>query len=332
MTDNRARVLVTGGAGFIGGRVVRRFEAEGCRVLVLDPKGGRDGQPVAGDLIALDAASPRAVRAVRLFSPHLVVHAAAQTRVGSSLGDPVGDARTNILGTVRMLEAAQAASSRGFVFLSSAAIYGEPLQLPIMENHPTRPQSPYGLSKLAATRYVDYYRAAGLLPTLSLIPANVYGPGQPAGDDGAVVPAFMRAAAAGQPLPLEGDGAQTRDFVYIDDLVEAVWLSWRWLQEAGGGLEEEVAATGDTGVSDLGVAFTGRLNLGTGLETTIAHLADLVERAGGRPLGRIPRPPQVGAIRRSSLNPVLARRVLGWSPVVALAHGVERTYRAWRGS
>ena len=326
-------ILITGGAGFIGRHLVRRFTAEACRVMVLDLRTCPAEDFPPADLLQLDVAGPAAERAVRLFNPHLVIHAAAQTRVAHSLTDPTGDARTNILGTIRMLEAARSGGARGFIFFSSAAIYGEPLDLPMTEEHPTRPLSPYGHSKLAATGYVDYYREKGLLPALTLIPANVYGPGQPTGKDGAVVPAFVAGAAAGQPLGVDGDGTQTRDFVYVDDLVEAVWLAWSRLQAAPPRVGEEVAAAGEpvpaVERSAFGFAFHGRLNIGSGRETSITDLAALVERVAGKTLGRTYRPEPAGSIKRSALNSCLARGVLDWTPAVSLAEGVERTYRAF---
>lgn len=335
----RPRAVVTGGHGFIGAWVVRRLAAEGCRVLIVDH---RDAAPASSpeiDSVAADIASPEAARAVVAFEPELVVHAAAQTRVSRSVAEPAEDARVNVGGTVAMLEAARQARSRGFVFLSSAAIYGEPGRLPLRESHSARPLSPYGLSKLAATTYVDYYRSAGLVPALALIPANAYGPGQEVGSDGAVVASFMRAAVAGEPLTLAGDGTQTRDFVYVEDIVEAIWLAWRWL-EAGAELAEgvrgagrEAAASADPEVaaaSDGVSAALGSFNLGTGVQTRIADLAARVEVASGRKLGRVAVPSRPGDIRRSCLDPALARATLGWSAAVGLDEGLARTFAWWQ--
>jgi UDP-glucose 4-epimerase len=316
-------VLVTGGCGFIGSHVAERFSAEGFQVLTLDIESGTEagvpcGRPahsVASRLVA-DVASPQAAREVVRFRPDLVVHAAAQTRTGRSITDPVGDALTNIVGTLRMLEAARSAGTRAFIFISSAAIYGDPPMLPLTEDAPHRPLSPYGVSKLAATNYVSCYRQAGFVPALSLIPANVYGPGQQAGEDGAVVPGFMRQALRGESMTIEGDGSQTRDFVYVEDLVEAVCLAWRWLGDGGG------RAAGAP------VAF----NIGTGRETSISRLADLVEKTIGRQLGRTYRPARSGDISRSSLSPRLAARHLGWRPGVGLEEGLRRTYEWWAAS
>ncbi|HCJ11347.1 MAG TPA: UDP-glucose 4-epimerase, partial [Clostridiales bacterium] len=240
MTGNPRRVLVTGGRGFIGRHIAARFAGEGAGVLVLDTAPEAPPEEPAAEVpfgrwqksrpsfslhhletARLDVATAEAEDAVVSFSPDLIVHAAAQTRPPRSVADPFDDSRTNVLGTLRMLEAARTVGVKGFIFISSAAIYGDSSVLPLTEDAPHRPLSPYGVSKLAATNYVSYYGRAGLLPALSLIPANVYGPGQQAGEDGAVVPAFIRAALRGEPVTIEGDGSQTRDFVYVQDVARA---------------------------------------------------------------------------------------------------------------
>ncbi len=349
----KPRAVVTGGHGFIGSHIVSRLLDEGLEVLVLDlrvePPAWLSGRERGWRVQALDITTAAAERAVIDYRPHLVVHAAGQVRVGQSLADPIGGAGANVIGTLRMLEAARAAGASGLVFFSSAAVYGEPLELPTPESHPTRPLSPYGVSKLAAMSYVEYYRRAGLLPAATLIPANVYGPGQEAGTEGSVVAAFMAAAVAGSPLHFEGDGRQTRDFVYVGDVVEAVWLTWRHLATAGGAWPEdagegrrEAAATADHGRAPApgspdGPAPTppapGReatFNVGTGVETSVADLADLIERALGRGLGRVTHPARAGDISRSSLLPRLAQTTLGWQPRVNLPEGLALTL-AWLG-
>jgi UDP-glucose 4-epimerase len=316
-------VVVTGGRGFIGSHIVKRFEDEGFEVLVLDTAGESP----------LDVTAERAFEAVKAARPLLVIHAAAQTHVARSLADPVGDVRVNVAGTVAMLEAARQAGAVGFIFLSSAAAYGNPITVPVPESHPHEPLSPYGLSKLAAMRYVQYYRRAGLLPTANLIPANIYGPGQQSGGDGAVVPVFMQAAVRGEPIRIEGDGTQTRDFLYVEDLVESVWLAWRWLCADRGSLRE-VAAAGATACDGTGgprsVTHTpATFNIGTGVETSVVELARAVERVTGRSVSRESHPPRPGDITRSCLDPTLARRVLGWVPGTDLEVGLTKTHKWW---
>jgi len=312
-----------GGRGFIGSHVVKRFEDEGFEVLVVD---------TAGEF-PLDVAGKRAIEAVKAARPLLVIHTAAQTRVARSLADPLGDSRVNVVGTVAMLEAARQAGAAGFIFISSAAVYGNPTTVPVPESHPHRPLSPYGLSKLSAMRYVQYYRQAGLLPTASLTPANVYGPGQQSGSDGAVVPVFMQAAVGGKPIRIEGDGTQTRDFVYVEDLVESVWLTWRWLCADRGSLQE-VAAARATVCNGVGAVTPAThapatFNVGTGVETSVAELARVVEEVTGRRLAREHHPPRPGDITRSCLDPTLARRVLGWTPRTDLQAGLAQTFEWW---
>jgi len=323
LTETRPRAVVTGGRGFIGSHIVKRFEDEGFQVLVLDTVGESP----------LDVTGEGALEAVKGARPVLVIHAAAQTRVSRSLADRLGDARVNVVGTVAMLEAARQAGAAGFIFISSAAAYGNPITVPVPESHPHEPLSPYGLSKLAAMRYVQYYRRAGLLPTVSLIPANVYGPGQQSGGDGAVAPVFMQAAIRGEPIRIEGDGTQTRDFLYVEDLVESVWLAWRWLCADGGGLRK-VAAAGATPCDCAGGVTSAThapatFNIGTGVETSVDELARVVERVTGRSLAREKHPPRPGDITRSCLDASLARRLLGWVPATDLEVGLTKIHKWW---
>jgi len=316
--DGRPRAVVTGGLGFIGSHLLDRLEAEGFRLLAIDT----DGEPRPGptrEWLPASVTDPPAARAVERFRPRLLVHAAAQTQVARSVSHPLDDARTNVMGTLLMLEAARAAGVRGFLFISSAAVYGAPECLPVPESHPRRPLSPYGLSKLAATSYVEYYGRAGLLPAGTLIPANVYGPGQTTRSEGAVVPHFLAAALSREPLHIDGDGRQTRDFLYVDDLVEAVWLAWQWLER--GGLDRTPGAAG---------VPTATFNIGTATETSIACLADMVESVSGRPLPRMTCPPRPGDIARSALDSRRAWATLGWKPQVALADGLRVTCDWWR--
>lgn len=325
MKAQAGRAVVTGGHGFIGLWVVERLLAEGFKVLVVDRAGGPDA---GHDAVLADITTDAAARALVSYGPSVVVHAAAQTRPALSVADPLADAQANILGTVRMLEAAREAGVTAFLFLSSAAIYGEPATLPIPESQPPRPLSPYGLSKLAATRYVDHYRDAALLQAASLIPANAYGPRQPSGTDGSPIAAFMQAAVRDQPIEVHGDGGQTRDFVYVEDVVEAVWLAILWLTSGEGGWQRSEGAGPGPG-PDRAWEFPARFNVSTGTETSISDLVSYVERASGRALRRLPGPARPGDIRRSCLDPSRARRALGWVPRVTLDEGLAHTYAWW---
>jgi UDP-glucose 4-epimerase len=252
--------------------------------------------------------------------------------VARSIKDSCRDAEVNVTGTLRMLEAGRKVRSEAFVFLSSAAVYGEAQELPVTENHPARPPSPYGLSKLAAMRYVEYYRASAFMPTATLIPANVYGPGQLAADDGDVVAAFARAAVRGEPIQIAGDGSQTRDLIYVGDLVDAIWTAWAWLRAEATGTAE-VAATREEGIdSQHSTRLPGSdatFNASTGTETSIGELPDVIEKAAGCRSARLRLPSRTGDIARSRLSPERARAVLGWSPRVSLSEGLSRTLAWW---
>lgn len=351
---NRKRAVVTGGLGFIGAHVAERLVAEGYRVLVIDapPEDSAGGLGAAGDMGAargigdvalVDVATADAQRVVEAFRPALVVHAAAQTSVAQSVADPVGDTVTNVTGTVHMLEGARRVGAAGFIYLSSAAIYGEAIATPIDEGHPTQPLSPYGISKLAATRYVQHYRATGRLATAALIPANVYGPGQSAvAEGGPVVAAFVRAAALGEPLQIAGDGEQTRDLLYVDDMVQAIWQVWHRLAAGSSSAVREVAATQGPKAEDSTSAprscstalfspgSDATFNISSGRETSINQLAATVERAAGRPLTCLRLPARPGDIDRSCLSSQRAERVLGWRARVDLGEGLARTLAWWR--
>lgn len=299
------RVLVTGGAGFIGSHVARALLAAGHQVTVLDDlsSGCASNVPPGAGLVEGDIRSPDLAAVLSRVRPDGVVHCAAQVSVGASVEDPLNDMERNITGTARLLVAGAAAGVRSFVYASSAAVYGTPEKVPISEGHPTLPLSPYGLSKLTAERYVRLLGAQLGLKWVCLRYANVYGPGQRASGDGAVVPAFLEAFAAGRDPIIHGDGEQTRDFVYVTDVARANLL----------------ALTGRT---------TGVFNVGSGTAVSINALW----KAGAALMGwnRPPvyGPPRPGDIRDSVLSPVAAASELGWAPAITLEDGLRRTVAA----
>jgi UDP-glucose 4-epimerase len=294
------RALVTGGAGFIGSHLVDALLARGDEVTVVDHlrnrpnlAGAAAAHLVEGDVCRVGAM----VEAFAAARPEVVFHLAAQIDVRRSVADPAIDAFVNIGGTATVLEAARRAGARRVVLASTAGVYGEPVARPTPEDAPPAPLSPYGAGKAAAERYVELFSRLYGLSGVSLRMSNVYGPRQSPGGEAGVIAIFCGAAARGEPALLFGDGRQTRDFVYVGDVVAAF------------------LAAGDSAVQ-------GALNVATGRETSLLELASALRldaRAG---------PARLGEIRRSCLDPSLAARELGWRAATPLAAGLEQTLAA----
>jgi UDP-glucose 4-epimerase len=298
------RVLITGGAGFIGSHLVDTLLDRGAEVSMADHL-HRSPKPWFGEALLRGAhlyvADLRDLPALRpafaAARPEVVLHLAAQVDVRQSVADPSFDAQVNVAGTVSVLEAAREIGARRVVMASTAAVYGDPRDIPTSEMAPIAPLSPYGTSKAAAEWYLGQYRRLHGISTLALRMANVYGPRQdPLGEAG-VVSIFSGLAASGGRATIFGDGRQTRDYVFIDDVV-AAWLA---------------AAASDV---------TGALNISTGIETSVRELAEELDLAYDFAPGR------VGEIERSCLDPSAAAEQLGWHPAVPLAAGLRRTLGA----
>ena len=298
------RILVTGGAGFIGSHWVDRFVAEGHEVWALDNlrSGSRDNLNPEARFVQLDLKDERLAQEVARIRPEAVFHLAAQIDVRVSCADPVFDATENILATLRLLEAGLAHGMGFFGFASSGgAIYGEAAG-PQPETHPETPLNPYGVAKLAVDKYLHAYGEQRGLKSASLRFANVYGPRQGAKGEAGVVAVFAKRLRDGQAPLINGDGLQTRDFVYAPDLAEAASL---------------VLRKGATGV----------YNLGTARETSVLDLARGLCAAAGFDPSRIQHGPAIaGEQRRSVLDPSKAARELGWVAGTRLAEGLPLTY------
>jgi UDP-glucose 4-epimerase len=299
------RSIVTGGAGFIGSHVVDRLVAAGHHVTVLDDlsTGRRENLPPGVELIEADISTPAVPGLIAELRPDLVVHAAAQASVTASMEDPVRDAQVNVLGTLRVLEGLARASCPRLVYVTTGgALYGDPVRLPCREDDPIRPLSPYGLSKWTAERYANLLAGQATLVSLRL--ANVYGPRQLGGGEAGVVSVFIDRMLAGGPIEIHGDGEQTRDFVFVGDVVDAV----------------DAAVT---------TRRSGSYNVGTGVATSINELYErLASIAGYRGAVRHAEP-RPGDVRHSRLDPGAAGRELGWTAATTLEAGLAATYRSW---
>jgi len=300
------RILVTGGAGFIGSHVVEAYLAAGHEVLVVDSlsSGKRGNLPSKARFEELDLRDKGLAGLCGKFRPQVVCHQAAQVDVRRSVADPVFDAEVNILGMLNLLDAARAGGATKFVFASSGgAIYGEQAVFPAPETHPQSPCSPYGVSKLAGEKYLGYYRQVYGLPFVALRYANVYGPRQDPFGEAGVVAIFASKLLRGEQPVINGDGLQTRDYVFVADVARANLLA----------LRPEVS---------------GAFNIATGRETTVVELFQELRRLIGSECPEAHGPAKAGEQRRSVLDARLAAGRLGWRPEVDLSQGLAQTV-AW---
>jgi UDP-glucose 4-epimerase len=308
------RILVTGGAGFIGSHAAALFAAAGDHVTVLDDlsSGRRENIPTAAEFLPLDVRSPDAARAVRDGRFDVVCHFAAQMDVRRSVADPVHDARINIEGSLNLLEAVRAAGGSARVVFASTggAIYGDLAEPPTAEQAAKDPQSPYGVAKLAVEHYLAYYGRVHGLQSIALRFSNVYGPRQDPHGEAGVVAIFCERLLHGEPLTVYGDGRQTRDYVFVGDVARAVQLGAR------------------AAVPPAGTVDARAFNIGTGVETDVLTLAKTLAAAAGAPPRIAHAAERPGEQRRSAVRIDAAARALGWRPEVALEQGLQQTF-AW---
>jgi UDP-glucose 4-epimerase len=299
------RVVVTGGAGFIGSHVVDALIDRGDAVTVIDDLSGGRRQHVnpAALFRKLDVRHPDAAALVREQAPDAIVHHAAQMSVGRSVREPLFDADVNVSGSLRLLEAARDTNSR-FLFASSGgALYGDTDVLPTPEGHPTWPISPYGVSKLAFEHYLHCYGIEHRLPYVVLRYANVYGPRQSAEGEAGVVAAFCVRLLAGRQPVINGDGLQTRDYVHVQDVVSANLIA-------------------------LDHGESGHFNVGTGRQTNVVELFWTLTGVLGTEGAEVHGPARPGEQRRSALDCRLIGDALGWKARVDLQAGLADT-AAW---
>jgi UDP-glucose 4-epimerase len=301
------RVLVTGGAGFIGSHIVDRLIGDGHTVTVVDNlSAGREANVNrAATLRVCDLRSPRLYGVVADARPDAVIHVAAQAAVARSVVDPPFDASVNVVGTLVLLEASRRAGVQRIIYTSTGgAAYGDTDVLPTPEDHPTRATSPYGVSKVTVERYLECWAGLTGGQTLSLRLANVYGPRQnPLGEAG-VIAIFCYRLLRGEPCVVNGDGEQTRDYVYVRDVADA-------------------AARALARPEAPGVA-----NIGTGVQTSVNELYRRLAKAARVQRPAVSGPARPGEQRRSVLDAGRAKVLLGWTPATPLDEGLSLTW-AW---
>lgn len=302
------KVLVTGGAGFIGSHLVDRLILEGHDSVVVDNlvTGKRRNINRGARFYKMDVQSWRLERVFRNERPNVVMHLAAQMDVRKSVEDPMFDAQVNVLGTLNVLQQAVKHGVRKVIFSSSGgAIYGEQETYPAPETHVLRPLSPYGLSKLCGEQYLSYFQRVSGLQAVSLRYANVYGPRQDPEGEAGVVAIFIQKMLNNEQAVINGNGRQTRDFVFVDDVVEA-------------------------NLAMMGQETQGTYNVGTGVETSINDLYRILVQHTGSTCKEMHGPAKKGEQARSVIDCTKLRQEVSWEPKADLSEGLKKTVEYFR--
>ncbi|MEW6553671.1 MAG: NAD-dependent epimerase/dehydratase family protein [Actinomycetota bacterium] len=313
---DRLRIVVTGGAGFIGSNLTDTLLAEGHAVTVVDNLSTGKFDNLMGvkdaakenrfSFLHTDIRDDALAAAFKGKEQDAVIHLAAQPDVRISVKNPVMDADINVLGTINVLQMAAESGVKRFINTSSGGcVYGEPDTIPVSEEFPRRPDSPYGVSKLVAEEYIRYYERARGISCCTLALGNVYGPRQNAFGEAGVVAIFIGKMLAGEDCTIFGDGEQTRDFVFVEDVVDA----YRAALSNGGG------------------EF---MNIGTGIQTSVNQLYRGIADIMGWEAAAVYEPPRTGELDHIALDASKAARVLGWTPRTSLQDGLARTVEWYR--
>jgi len=298
------KVLLTGGAGFIGSWVGEALIADGNEIFIIDDlsTGKIQNIPKDANFVKADIKDrDRLEKIFEDFKPEVVNHHAAQMNVRNSVEDPIFDAQVNILGTINLLELSIQHEIKKFMFASTGgAIYGEPEDIPCIEDTLPAPVSPYGISKYAVEQYLNYYKAVHGLSHVVLRYSNVYGPRQNPHGEAGVVAIFCDRIKYGNPCEIFGDGKQTRDYVYVEDVARANILSLN--------------------------AKDAILNIGTAVETSVNDIVSKLRTVTNRDVQVVYSPRRRGEVDRIALEIKRAEELLGWSPHVSLEEGLSRTW------
>jgi len=302
------KIVLTGGAGFIASHIVDAYLRQGHEVHVIDDfsTGRRLNLNANAVLHKSNVADPETANLIRKIKPDVLNHHAAQMDVRHSVENPLFDAGVNILGFLNLLEACKKAGTSRVIFASSGgAIYGDEDPIPADEDHAKKPMSPYGVSKMTGELYLAYYYMAFGMSYVALRYANVYGPRQSTKGEAGVVAIFISQLLAQKTPTINGDGKQTRDYVFVGDIVRA-------------------------NVSALETSHVGGINIGTGRETDVVTLCWLLQQRTNSNVEAVHGPAKTGEQLRSCLKTALAGRVLGWRPEVGLEDGLMQTIAYYR--
>lgn len=314
------RTVVTGGAGFIGSHIVERLIQEGHKVLVIDDlsSGFRSNLPAGADFIEASIDAPAATDAITAFQPESIIHTAAQISVRTSMEDPGFDAQVNVVGFLKLLNTLRVSMSEKslelphLIFLSTGgAIYGDTELIPTEEDAPILPESLYGLHKRFGELYLDFWHRMIGLPYSVLRLGNVYGPRQNPHGEAGVVAIFAERLLKEESCTIFGDGSQTRDFVYVGDVVDAVVAAMNRGKD--------------------GVELSGCFNVGTGVETSVHELFEMMREVSGSSSELVFAPARAGEQQRSAISPRRAERILHWKASESLRSGLERTFKFYSG-
>jgi UDP-glucose 4-epimerase len=302
------KIVVTGGAGFIASHIVDAYLHSGHEVHVIDDfSTGRKLNLNSNAVVhEVNVADREAANLIHKIKPDVLNHHAAQMDVRHSVENPLFDAGVNILGFLNLLEACKNANTQKIIFASSGgAIYGDKEPIPATEDHAKEPMSPYGVSKMTGELYLAYYYMAFGMRYVALRYANVYGPRQSSKGEAGVVAIFVSQLLAEKTPTINGDGKQTRDYVFVGDVVRA-------------------------NVAALKTSHVGGINIGTGRETDVSTICRLLQRGTNSKVEAVHGPAKPGEQMRSCLETTLAGRVLDWRPVVSIEEGLERTIAYYR--
>lgn len=297
------KILVTGGAGFIGSHIVDAYVADGHDVVVVDnlSTGRRENLNPQARFYEMDICDAHVIDILAKERPDVLNHHAAQIDVRVSVADPMADIKVNVIGLINLLEAGRRSGLSKVIFASSGGtVYGEQREFPATEDHPTWPISPYGLNKLMCEKYLYYYNAEYGIPYVALRYANVYGPRQNPHGEAGVVAIFLNKMLSNEQPMINGDGKQTRDYVYVGDVVEASRMA----------LTERV---------------TGTYNIGTGIETDVNTIFRALREFSGSRCKEVRGPAKPGEQSRSSISSAKISRELGWKPRASFAEGMRLT-------
>lgn len=299
------KILITGGAGFIGSHVADLLLENEYDVCIVDnlSSGKLENVNPNAKFYKCDIRDSQIYKIIEDEKPQIIIHNAAQMSVRNSVEDPLNDADINIIGGLNVLEAAKKAKVKKIIFASSGGVvYGEQQYFPADEDHPTKPICPYGVAKLSYEKYLYYYHYIFGIKYIALRYANIYGPRQDPYGEAGVVAIFSKKLLSGDQPVINGDGMQTRDYVYVKDVATANLLA-------------------------VNTDYIGEINIGTALETNVNKIFNILKNAAGKPdLEEVHGPAKDGEQKRSVLSYRKARQILGWKPEVKLEEGLIKTF------